>query len=98
LLRGEDWIRAQDPEHYTIQVMALSDRAVLEGLLEGREALAPFAIYVVQKDTSPLHVLVQGSYPDVESARAARDAFPRRLQRPDKLWIRRFTMVQRLLE
>jgi len=96
--RDEAWIAAQDPDHYTIQVMALSDLELLRKQVEGFEALAPFAIYTVQKDTSPLHVLVQGSYPDVESARAVQNVFPRKIQKRDKLWIRRFEMVQRLLE
>jgi hypothetical protein len=98
LLRGEAWIAAQDPERYTIQVMALNDRAVLEDIVAGYEDLAPFAIYTVQKSTNPLHVLVQGSYPDVASARAVQNRFPRKIQRKDKLWIRRFEMVQKLLE
>jgi septal ring-binding cell division protein DamX len=98
LLRGEDWIAAQDPARYTIQVMALNDRGVLEGIVAGYEDLAPFAIYTVQKSTSPLHVLVQGSYPDVASARAVQNRFPRKIQKKDKLWIRRFERVQALLE
>jgi septal ring-binding cell division protein DamX len=96
--RDEAWIAAQDPERYTIQVMALKDRAFLEDIVTGYEDLAPFAIYTVQKSTNPLHVLVQGSYPDVESARAVQARFPRKIQRKDKLWIRRFERVQALLE
>ena len=78
--------------------MALTDRSKLESLLQGQEKFAPFAVYTVQKETNPLHVLLQGSYPDVASARAAQSHFPRKIQRQDKLWIRRFEMVQRLLE
>jgi septal ring-binding cell division protein DamX len=96
--RDEAWIAAQDPGHYTIQVMALSDLDLLKEQVEGFEELAPFAIYTVQKSTSPLHVLVQGNYPDVNAARAAQNSFPRKIQRKDRLWIRRFEMVQRLLE
>ncbi|MFC1605473.1 SPOR domain-containing protein [Pseudomonadota bacterium] len=98
LLRGEDWIRDQDSERYTIQVMALKDRALLEDIVAGYEDLAPFAIYTVQKTTNPLYVLVQGSYPDVASARAVQNRFPRKIQKKDKLWIRRFERVQALLE
>jgi len=96
--RDEAWIAAQDPDHYTIQVMALSDLDLLKEQVDGFERLAPFAIYTVQKSTSPLHVLVQGSYPNVDAARAVQDSFPRKIQRKDKLWIRRFERVQRLLE
>ena len=60
--------------------------------------LAPWAIYTVTGSRGTVHVLVQGDYADVESARAARDAFPRRVQKTDQLWIRRFAMVQALLE
>jgi septal ring-binding cell division protein DamX len=96
--RDEAWIAEQDPDHFTIQVMALNDRAVIEKLVEPFGEFAPFAIYTVQKDTNPLYVLVQGSYPDAASARAVQARFPRKIQRSDKLWIRRFEMVQRLLE
>jgi hypothetical protein len=34
----------------------------------------------------------------VETARAARDAFPAGLQKRGELWIRKFEMVQRLIE
>lgn len=98
LIRDAGWIAQQDPDRYTIQVMAISDRALIERLVEPFAEWAPFAIYTVQKNTNPLHVLVQGSYPDVESAREAQSRFPRKIQRRDKLWIRRFEMVQKLLE
>ena len=64
----------------------------------GYEDLAPFAIYSVQKSANPLHVLVQGSYPDADSARAVQNRFPRKIQKKDRLWIRRFERVQALLE
>ena len=94
----EDWIRAQNPQHYTIQVMALRSRDSVEELTRKYAELAPFAVFTVQKGTKPLHVLLQGDYPDVESARAAKARFPREIQQQDALWIRRFDMVQRLLE
>jgi len=96
--RDESRIAAQNPDHYTIQVMALNDLETLKQQIHGFESWAPLAVYTVQKSENPLHVLVQGSYPDVESARAAQKAFPRKIQKRDKLWIRRFGMVQRLLE
>jgi DamX protein len=98
LLHDETWIRAQDPQHFTIQVMALHSRDNVEDLMRKYSELAPFAVFTVQKGTKPLHVLLQGDYPDVESARAAKARFPREIQQQDALWIRRFDMVQRLLE
>ena len=94
----ETWIRAQNPQHYTIQVMALRSRESIEELMRDYEELAPFAVFTVQKGSKPLHVLLQGDYPDVESARLGKERFPRAIQQQDALWIRRFDMVQRLLE
>ena len=96
-LRPAGWILEQDPDHYTIQVIGLRDRQKLEELLDGHDDLAPFAIYVTQARSNPIFVLVQGVYPTVEEARAARDVFPRRINRPDRTWIRRFGKVQEVI-
>lgn len=96
--RGEGWIMQQDPEHYTIQVIALRRPEKLHAFITGHEDWAPFSIYRQSRYEEPLWVLVQGVYPDVETARAARDAFPPGLQKTDDLWIRKFGMVQRLIK
>ena len=88
---------AQPPNHYTIQVIGLSTQEKLKALIEGHENLAPWAIYTVQAETRPIHVLVQGNYPTVEQARTARDNFPRAISKPGDVWIRQFVKVQELI-
>ena len=95
---GENWIRDRDPGHYTIQVIALSAPDKLHGFIGAQPALEPFAIYRQTRYVKPLWVLVQGDYADLNSARLALQAFPQDIQKREKLWIRRFGMVQRLLE
>jgi TPR repeat protein len=97
-MADEDWIRQQDPEHYTIQVIALSQPNNLHHFIEQNPQWSPFAIYRQARYEQPLWVLVQGDYVDVESARQAVRDFPEDMQSREKLWIRRFVMVQRLLE
>jgi hypothetical protein len=97
LIRDEDWILSRNPAHYTIQAIGLSDLHKLVGLAEAHESLAPFATYTVQRDSKPIHLLIQGAYPSVEEARAARDRFPRGINRPDKVWIRQFGKIQELI-
>ena len=46
----------------------------------------------------PLWVRVQGAYANVEAARTARDNFPTGFQKRKDLWIRKFGMIQRLIE
>ncbi|GAG91650.1 unnamed protein product, partial [marine sediment metagenome] len=95
---GEDWIRLREPDHYTIQVIALSRPEKLHDYIGQHSEWSPFAIYRQGRYEQPLWVLVQGDYPDVSAARLALGNFPEDIQTRDKLWIRRFVMVQGLLE
>ena len=97
-IAGEEWIRSRNPERYTIQVIALSREEKLQEFISRHAGWGPFAIYGQTRYEQPLWVLVQGDYPDVEAARQAVQQFPEDMQTRDKLWIRRFKMVQGLLE
>ncbi|MFC1694705.1 hypothetical protein ACFL1C_01050 [Pseudomonadota bacterium] len=94
----ENWIARRDPVHYTIQVVALSEPAKLHAFMDAQPELEPFAIYRQTRYKKPLWVLVQGDYADLNLARHALQAFPEDLQKREKLWIRRFERVQKLLE
>ena len=91
---GESWILAQNPNHYTLQVIALSSREKVETLVQGYDQLAPFAIYTAPGNGLPLYILLQGNYAQLDAARAARDAFPPAIQKAGQLWIRQFGKVQ----
>jgi hypothetical protein len=94
----KNWIAERVPQHYTIQVIALSQPEKLHQFIAEQPGLEPMAIYRQTRYEKPLWVLVQGDYPDVEAARLVLQTFPETLQLREKLWIRRFEMVQRLLE
>ena len=94
---GAEWILAQDPEHYTIQVIALRTIDNLNTFIAGHPDWGPFAIYTPAGNVRPLWVLVQGAYPDLETARAAAAAFPPGLQKREKMLIRKFGPVQDML-
>jgi hypothetical protein len=96
-IRDEAWILSQNPDQYTIQVIGLSTIEKLKALINGHDNLAPFAIYTVQRSSSPIQVLIQGSYADVDAARSARDIFPREINPPDQVWIRQFGKIQELI-
>lgn len=96
-IRDEAWILSQNPDQYTIQVIGLSTTERLKALINGHDNLAPFAIYTVQRGSSPIQVLIQGSYADIDAARSARDIFPREINPPDQVWIRQFGKIQELI-
>jgi TPR repeat protein len=91
------WILDRDPEHYTIQVIAVRDHAKLRDFADTHPDWAPWAIYEQSLKGQPLWVLLQGDYTDVELARAAAMKFPTDIQKHDQLWVRRYAMVQDLL-
>jgi len=94
----EEWIRQRDPQHFTIQVIALLSQEKLHSFIASNEDWEPFAIYQQVWKNQPLFVLLQGDYDDVEQARAAAARFPSGLQKRTELWIRKFGMVQSLLK
>lgn len=99
LIQGDaSWVLSRDPDHYTIQVFALSSEAKIESLLAGHGDWSPFAVYTVHSAQQPLYVLIQGDYASVDEARRARDAFPPDIQRRASLWIRQFDKIQAELE
>lgn len=94
----ESWILAQNPNHYTLQVIVLSSREKVEALVQGYDQLAPFAMYTPLGNSRPVYILLQGSYAQLDAARTARDTFPRAIQKADQLWIRQFGKVQELVK
>jgi TPR repeat protein len=97
-LLDEDWIKSRNPEHFTIQVIALKSAENLENLARKHAEMAPLAIYRVMGSTAELYVLIQGEFSDIEAAKRARDAFPDALQSKENVWIRRFANVQSLID
>jgi hypothetical protein len=97
ILLPENWILEQNPNFYTIQVIGLRSKPNLENLVRGYDSLAPFASYTLQRDSRPLHMLLQGVYPGVEAVRAARDNFPKAIQKPEDVWIRKYGKIQELI-
>lgn len=97
-IADEKWIMAQNPDHFTIQAMALSSLDKLQDVVAGYEqSLVPLAIYRLENRGRPLFVLLQGAYENVEAARSARDEFPSRIQQPSRVWIRQFEKVHELI-
>ena len=91
---GAVWILQQDPEHYTIQVIALRSQDNLHAFITAHADWSPFAIFRPARNELPLWIMVQGDYADVETAREAVQRFPAGIQQRERLWIRKFGMVQ----
>jgi TPR repeat protein len=94
---GEEWILEQNPERYTIQVIALSKPDKLREFVAAHPEWAPFAIYTPSELGNRIWILLQGVYDDPAAARSAKARFPPGLEAPEKLWIRKYGRVRELL-
>lgn len=87
--RDSDWVKAQKPDAWTIQVMAAREEEAVKRFLAGREDRGDFAYFVFPQEGSTWYVVTLGSYPTRELADGiaaskglepgAGGTFPRRL-------------------
>jgi TPR repeat protein len=90
--RGEEWLRRQDPGHYTIQVFAFTDQKA--ALTFARETGMGDELVVARASTKGKiwYKAFYGSYSELAQAKAAQDRLKQRLSRHVP-WIRRFKDV-----
>ncbi len=87
-VRNAAWVLAQDPAHFTLQLMASKEAAALDQVLH-RPGVDPgeFARFQLISRDEAWHVLAYGQYPSRESAAAEVNHMPASL-RSFKPWIR----------
>lgn len=94
--RGEDWIRQQDGEAWTIQLFGTANE---QGLLAfvSRHRLDEAAWFRSTRDRQPWFTLIHGAYADIDAARSAAERLPRAVlgERP---WIRKFSGIHATLD
>lgn len=66
--RGADWVAAQSPESWTIQVMAARDEEAVKRFLADREDRVDFSYFVFPQDGSEWFVVTLGSFATRELA------------------------------
>ncbi len=94
----EEWLIAQQPTSYTLQIVGLrSEEGVKKFLKKHQLWLSTNVAYFrTMKDGTPWFSVVFGVYPDSKSAMAAVKALPKALQQSD-VWPRSFKSIRQLL-
>ncbi len=94
--RGEDWIRRQDGEAWTIQLFGTANEQSLLDFV-ARHRLTEAAWFGATRNDEPWYTLIYGVYEDVDAARSAAERLPRAVlgERP---WIRKYSGIQAVLE
>ncbi len=97
IVESSTWILVQDPDSFTVQMSASTDKASVESFLRRNDLPGPNSIFSFNRNGATWYALVHGLFDDVPSARTALKALPEGALR-NQPWIRRIGQVQNALK
>ncbi|HEX6591581.1 MAG TPA: SPOR domain-containing protein [Moraxellaceae bacterium] len=72
--RDEAWVRGQNPEVFTIQVMAAKDEEVVKRFLASQSDRSRYSYFLHTQDGANWYVVTTGSFATIELARGIADS------------------------
>lgn len=90
------WLKAQQPEKYTLQLVGARDRASIDKFVERNRVAGPYAVYVRDLNGKPWYSLVAGVYASRDAAVEARSRLPAPLN-GSGVWPRTFASIHEQL-
>jgi len=95
---GAEWVRGEEAERYTIQILAASQPTTLQGYAEQHPLDEPTHLVATERDDGdPWFLLLHGSHADRDAAHAALESLPDEIAERGA-WVRSFESVaERLL-
>ena len=96
-LESPNWVLVQDPDRFTVQMSASTERASVERFLSDTGLAAPNSIFAFDRDGTTWYALVHGLFDDIEEARLAIERMPEQAQ-TNQPWIRGVGRIQSALK
>lgn len=97
VLESPTWILVQDPDRFTVQMSASTDRDSVENFMTRNNLPGPNSIFSFNRNGATWYALVHGLFRNVPEARTALKALPEGALR-NQPWIRRIGQVQSSLK
>jgi len=97
VLESPNWILVQNPDQYTVQMSASTERKSVEEFLDRNELDPPNSIFSFTRKGVTWYALVHGLYPSIDDARAAIERMPA-TARTNQPWIRAIKRIQAALK
>jgi len=97
VLESATWILVQDPQQYTVQMSASTDRASVESFMRRNDLPPPNSVFAFDRNGATWYALVHGLFDSVPEARDALKLLPEGALR-NQPWIRRIGQVQNSLK
>lgn len=89
---SKGWLQSQNPQHFTLQLMALLDEAEVRRFVKSHKLEGRSEIFAITRKGNRLTALVYGSYPDRAAVDEAAKALPKEWGVKDP-WVRTFASV-----
>jgi cell division septation protein DedD len=87
-----EWIRGRDPQHFTLQLAAMSSEQAVKEFIKQQSKAGSFAYYRKKQKGQDFYVAIYGSYADRADAEKAAARFSQL-----KPWIRNFGSIQKIM-
>jgi hypothetical protein len=91
-IENVEWIKSRKPEHFTLQLAAMSSEQAVKELIGKQSQSGSFAYYRKNQKGKPLYIAIYGSFADRTAAEKAADIFASL-----KPWIRDFGSIQEII-
>ena len=88
----EGWLWSQDPRHYTLQLIAGSDKKAVEAFIKRHNLKGKAAFFHQLRDGKDWYILIYGSYSSYSKAKNAINQLPLVVQQA-KPWARNFSAI-----
>ncbi len=93
-LQKKAWLLAQDPRHYTVQLMSGSNESAIKRFYEQNQLPQQIAYYAIKNKDSLWYTMLYGSFSGFSKAREAINQLPVNL-RNKQPWVRSFDSIQK---
>ena len=96
VLGPQQWVLAQDPDTFTLQLASSRNRQLIEKYLTENGLQGRAGYYRSLRQGEPWYALIYGSFPTAEAAAAAVDRLPPELRKWSP-WVRRMRDIHRVM-
>lgn len=94
---GKTWLLAQNPEDYTLQLLATHSEELMLAYLDKYQFNQPVAYFAFQREGKKWYAAVYGAYPEKSQAQNAVATLPPEVGK-NAPWIRQFSGIHQLIK
>ncbi|GMQ95955.1 MAG: hypothetical protein BMS9Abin14_437 [Gammaproteobacteria bacterium] len=94
---AESWLLAQNPQDYTLQLLATQSEDLMRAYLDKNQFTEPVVYFAFQRDGKQWYAAVYGAYPGKPQAKSAVATLPPAASK-NPPWIRQFGGIQKLIK